>query len=91
MPFQRVVLRYLQLSQEHENLVAARFILPHVEVESSMNYTNLLQMLLEVEKAIGIESETAIRIRIQDIEALVLDTQKERVEKLRVEHRSFAA
>lgn len=56
-----------------------------------MNYTNLLQMLLEVEKVIGIESETAIRIRIQDIETLVLDTQKERVEKLRVERGSFAA
>jgi hypothetical protein len=65
--------------------------LPHVEVESRMNYTNLLQMLLEVEKVIGIESETAIRIRIQDIETLVLDTQKERVEKLRVERGSFAA
>ena len=52
-------------------------------------------MLIELEKAVGVESETAIRIRIQDIESAVLDTQKERVEKLSeklcVERRSFAA
>ena len=60
-----------------------------------MVFTNLLEMLIELEKAVGVESETAIRIRIQDIESAVLDTQKERVEKLSeklcVERRSFAA
>lgn len=60
-----------------------------------MIFTNLLKMLIELEKAVGIESETAIRIRIQDIENAVLATQKERVEKLSeklsVERRSFAA
>lgn len=56
-----------------------------------MSFTSLLKMLIELEQAIGVESEIAIRIRIQDIETAVLDTQKERVEKLRMEQRTFAA
>ena len=57
-----------------------------------MNFTNLLQMLLELERAIGAESDLAIRMRIQDIEAHVLETQKERVEHIRnLDRRNFAA
>jgi len=56
-----------------------------------MNFTNFLKMLIELEHAIGVESETAIRIRIQDIEDAVLNSQKERVAMLRAEHKSFAA
>lgn len=63
----------------------------HAEVEPGMSFTSLLKMLIELEQAIGVESEIAIRIRIQDIETAVLDTQKERVEKLRMEQRTFAA
>jgi CYTH domain-containing protein len=55
-----------------------------------MNFTSLLKMLIELEQAIGVESETAIRIRIQDVENAVLNTQKERVERLRAGHGSFA-
>jgi hypothetical protein len=33
-----------------------------------MNFTSLLKMLIELEQAIGVESETAIMIRIQNIE-----------------------
>jgi hypothetical protein len=77
--------------QGHEKLIAADIHLAQAEVKLSMNFTVLLKMLIDLEKAIGTESETALRIRIQDIEGVVLDTQKERVEKLRAEHRSFAA
>jgi hypothetical protein len=56
-----------------------------------MNLTNLLKMLIELEQAVGVESENALRIRIHDVENAVLNTQKERVEKLRAGHRSVAA
>ncbi len=56
-----------------------------------MNFTALLKMLIELENAIGAESELSIRARIQQIEYLVLDTQKQRVEQLRLERRNFAA
>ncbi|HVU47864.1 MAG TPA: hypothetical protein VHD85_17160 [Terracidiphilus sp.] len=56
-----------------------------------MNYTTLLKMLIELEKAIGTEPELSIRARIQELENLVLDTQKKRIEELRMEHRNFAA
>ena len=56
-----------------------------------MNYTTLLKMLIELEKAIGKQSELSIRMRIQEIENLILDTQKKRAEQLRTKHRDFAA
>lgn len=56
-----------------------------------MNFTHFLKMLIELEQAVGVESENKIRIRIQDLEDAVLTTQKERVEMLHAEHRSFAA
>ena len=55
-----------------------------------MNFTHFLKMLIELEQAVGIESENKIRIRIQDIENAVLTTQKERVAMLRPEHSGFA-
>ncbi len=61
------------------------------EVGLRMNYTTLLKMLIELEKAIGTEPELSIRARIQELENLVLDTQKKRIEELRMEHRNFAA
>ena len=90
--FNLAVLRCLPASTGSvKNLFASNFYLAQAEVDSRMNFTNFLKMLIELEHAIGVESETAIRIRIQDIEDAVLNSQKERVAMLRAEHKSFAA
>jgi hypothetical protein len=63
-----------------------------VEVRLRMDFTTLLKMLLELEQAIGTESDLAIRMRVQDIESQILETQKERVERVRsLDRRNFAA
>jgi len=80
------------MSQAHVGLVAAKCLFCTVEVRLKMNFTILLKMLLELEQAIGVESEMSIKSRIQDIESRVLATQKESIEQFRnVKHRHFAA
>jgi hypothetical protein len=48
-----------------------------------MRTTELLEMLFDVERSIGIENNTTIRNKVIEIEEWVLLLQRERVENLR--------
>lgn len=52
-----------------------------------MNLTTLLNKLIEIERSIGIESDSAIRMKMQDVEDYVLELQRETASKLKNEHR----
>jgi hypothetical protein len=47
-----------------------------------MNITVLLAKLIEVERSIGVESETMLRNRLYEVEDYALRMQKEMVERL---------
>jgi hypothetical protein len=57
-----------------------------------MNLTTLLNKLIEIERAIGTETDLAIRKKMQDVEDYVLEMQREKASKLRNEqgHHRFA-
>jgi hypothetical protein len=51
-----------------------------------MNLTTLLDKLIEIERAIGTETDAVIRRKMQDVEDYVLELQKEKASRLRNEH-----
>lgn len=54
-----------------------------------MNITVLLAKLIEVERSIGVESETMLRNRLYEVEDYALRMQKEMVEHLRQQSGHF--
>jgi hypothetical protein len=52
-----------------------------------MNLTTLLNKLIEIEQAIGTETDSVIRRKMQDAEDYVLEMQKEKASKIKGEHR----
>jgi hypothetical protein len=49
----------------------------------SMNHRDLLDRLIRIERAIGVETNFTVQMMIIDVESCLLNLEKERVEKLR--------
>ncbi len=56
-----------------------------------MNLANLLEKLIEIELCIGVDSDSAVRRKMQDVQDYVLQMQKERALRLQSEPRYYAA
>lgn len=50
-----------------------------------MNTNVLLQKLIEIERSIGVETDSAIRHKVQDAEECLLRMQGQRVDELRTQ------
>lgn len=56
-----------------------------------MNLADLLEKLIEIELSIGVDSDSVVRRKMQDVQDYVLQMQKELAARLLNEHRFRAA
>jgi hypothetical protein len=56
-----------------------------------MNFTTLLVKLIQIEQAVGVETNAAIRRKMQDVQDDVLQMQKEMASELHDERSHFVA
>ena len=54
-----------------------------------MNLTTLLVKLIDIEQSLGVESNAAVRRKMQDLQDDVLQIQKEMASELRQEHNHY--